>query len=65
MRRGRTPAAAASASARRCGIRLKAIKALDRVRAAQAVNYLKATGLGSSLLLNFGKPRHEIQRIAN
>jgi GxxExxY protein len=43
----------------------KAVKALDRVHAAQCINYLKATGLGVCLLLNFGKPRLEIQRIAN
>ena len=46
-------------------VELKAVKALDRVHAAQCINYLKATGLGVCLLLNFGKPRLEIQRLAN
>jgi GxxExxY protein len=46
-------------------VELKAVKALDRVHAAQCINYLKATGLRICLLLNFGKPRLEIQRIAN
>jgi GxxExxY protein len=43
----------------------KAVKALDRVHTAQSINYLKATGLRVCPLLNFGKPRLEIQRAAN
>jgi len=31
---------------------------------AQSINYLKSTGLCVCLLLNFGKPRLKIQRIA-
>ena len=46
-------------------VELKAVHALDRVHAAQCMNYLRATGLRLCLLLNFGKPRLEIQRIAN
>jgi len=46
-------------------IELKATKALDEVHYAQCINYLKATGLRLCLLLNFGKPRLEIKRIAN
>ena len=46
-------------------IELKAIKAFDDVHTAQALNYLKATGLHLCLLLNFGKPRLEIKRIAH
>jgi GxxExxY protein len=46
-------------------IELKATKALDEVHYAQCINYLKATGLRLCLLLNFGKPRLEIRRIAN
>lgn len=46
-------------------VELEAVRALDRVHTAQAINYLEATGLGVCLLLNFGKPRLEIQRIAH
>jgi hypothetical protein len=37
----------------------------DRVHAAQRINYMKARCLGICRLLNFSKPRLEIQRIAN
>jgi len=46
-------------------VELKAIRALDSIHAAQCLNYLKATGLRLCLLLNFGKPRLEIQRFAH
>jgi GxxExxY protein len=46
-------------------VELKAVKALDDVHAAQCLNYLKATGLSFCLLLNFGRSRLEIQRIAH
>jgi hypothetical protein len=46
-------------------VELKAIKNLDTAHTAQCINYLKATGLHRCLLLNFGKPRLEIQRIAH
>jgi GxxExxY protein len=46
-------------------VELKAIKALDNAHTAQCLNYLKATGLHLCLLLNFGKSRFEIQRIAH
>ena len=46
-------------------IELKAIKALDEAHRAQCVNYLKASGLRLGLLLNFGRSRLEIKRIAN
>jgi GxxExxY protein len=46
-------------------VELKAIKALDSAHTAQCLNYLKATGLQLCLLLNFGKSRLEIQRIAH
>jgi GxxExxY protein len=46
-------------------VELKAIKALDNAHTAQCLNYLKATGLHLGLLLNFGKSRLEIQRIAH
>ena len=46
-------------------VELKAIKALDNAHTAQCLNYLKATGLHLCLLLNFGKSRLEIHRIAH
>ncbi len=46
-------------------IELKAAKALDEVHMSQCLNYLKATGLGVCLLVNFGKPKTEIRRIVN
>ena len=46
-------------------VELKTVKALDEAHSAQCVNYLKATGLQLCLLLNFGKPRLEIRRVAN
>lgn len=45
-------------------LELKAVKALDDIHVAQCINYLKATGLRLCLLINFGKPRIEIRRIA-
>ena len=44
-------------------VELKAIRALDKIHMAQCMNYLKATGLKTGLLLNFGQPRIEIKRI--
>jgi GxxExxY protein len=46
-------------------VELKASRALDPVHTAQCINYLKATGLHVCLLLNFGKPRLDIRRIAH
>ena len=46
-------------------VELKAIKALDNTHMAQCLNYLKTTGLRLCPLLNFGKPRLEIQRVAH
>jgi GxxExxY protein len=45
-------------------LELKAVSALDEIHTAQCINYLKATGLRLCLLINFGKPRIEIRRIA-
>ncbi len=45
-------------------IELKAVKNLDNAHLAQCLNYLKATGLPLCLLLNFGKPRVEVKRVA-
>ncbi len=45
-------------------VELKVVRAIDAVHQAQCMNYLKATGKKICLLLNFGKPRLEIKRIA-
>ena len=46
-------------------VELKAQLNLDRIHHAQCLNYLRATGLRLALLLNFGRPRVEVHRIAN
>jgi GxxExxY protein len=46
-------------------VELKTVKALDEAHCSQCMNYLRATGLQLCLLLNFGKPRPEIKRVAN
>ncbi len=46
-------------------VELKAVKAFDDVHMAQALNYLKATGLKVCLLINFGSPKVQIKRIVN
>ena len=45
-------------------VELKSVKSLDEIHMAQALNYLKATGLLICLLINFGRPKIEIKRIA-
>jgi GxxExxY protein len=45
-------------------MRQRVLIALDNAHTAQCLNYLKATGLRHCTLLNFGKPRLEIQRVA-
>lgn len=44
-------------------VELKAARTLDEVHTAQCMNYLKATGLKVSLLVNFGKSRAEVKHI--
>ncbi len=44
-------------------IELKTVKALDDVHLAQCLNYLRATGFKTCLLLNFASPTLEIKRI--
>jgi GxxExxY protein len=45
-------------------VEVKAAKALDGAHHMQCTNYLKAAGLHLCLLLNFGRPRLEIKRVA-
>ena len=44
-------------------VELKALKAITGADQAQLLNYLKATGLGRGLLLNFGRPSLEFKRL--
>ena len=45
-------------------VELKACKALDDIHLAQCLNYLKATGIRTCLLLNFGTPKLQIRRLS-
>ena len=44
-------------------IELKAVSDLSSEHYAQALNYLRATGLPGCLLINFGKPRIQVRRL--
>jgi GxxExxY protein len=45
-------------------VELKVVRSLSEQHVAQCVNYLRATGLDFCLLINFGRPRIEIRRVA-
>ena len=44
-------------------VEVKAIQALSEVDVAQGLNYLRATGLPTCLLINFGKAKIEVRRL--
>lgn len=44
-------------------VELKAAKAIEGIHIAQVLNYLKATGLKTALILNFGKQSLEVKRL--
>lgn len=43
-------------------VEIKAVRTLDELHVAQAMNYLKASGMPICLLINFGRPKLEIRR---
>jgi len=43
-------------------VEIKAVRELDELHVAQAMNYLKASDLPICLLINFGRPKIEIRR---
>jgi GxxExxY protein len=43
-------------------IEIKAVRVLDELHVAQAMNYLKASSMPICLLINFGRPKIEIRR---
>lgn len=45
-------------------VEIKAVKALDDAHLAQCINYLRATGLKTCLLLNFGSSKLGIKRVS-
>jgi GxxExxY protein len=45
-------------------IEVKAVRSIEDIHIAQCLNYLKATGLKVCLLINFGKTRVEVKRLA-
>ena len=49
--------------AERVLVELKAVSMLNQEHHAQALNYLRATGLEVCLLINFGRPKVEIKRL--
>jgi GxxExxY protein len=44
-------------------VELKAVSVLNSEHLAQALNYLRATGLPACLLINFGQPKLQIRRL--
>ena len=44
-------------------VELKAVPALDRMHRTQCLNYLRATHIDTGIVLNFGRPRLEVQRV--
>jgi len=44
-------------------VELKSVENLDRSHRAQCINYLRATGLTTALMINFGRSRIDIRRV--
>lgn len=43
---------------------IKTVKSLEEPHKAQCLNYLKATGYKTCLLINFGNPKVEVKRLS-
>lgn len=48
---------------RRIIVELKAVDAIGPSHVGQCVNYLRASGLSTALLINFGRPKLEFRRV--
>jgi GxxExxY protein len=48
---------------KRVVVELKAVAGLDRNHRAQCLNYLRATGIRTGLVINFGSARVDVQRV--
>jgi GxxExxY protein len=46
-------------------VELKSVTSLEKVHRAQCLNYLRATRMETGLVINFGRPRLEIQRVVS
>jgi len=44
-------------------LELKTVDVIANIHVAQVLNYLRATGMKLGMILNFGKPRFEYQRL--
>ena len=44
-------------------VELKALPGIERIHRAQCLNYLRVTGIAVGLVINFGRPRIEVQRV--
>jgi len=44
-------------------VELKVVRALAPEHQAQVINYLRATGMKTGLLINFGNPKLEVRRL--
>lgn len=45
-------------------VEIKTVKSLEEPQKAQCLNYLKATGYKTCLLINFGNPKVEVKRFS-
>ena len=46
-------------------VEVKAVVRLDHSHRAQCLNYLRATGMTTGLVVNFGNPRVEVRRVVS